>query len=169
MKKEIIKPLVDAGLSQQKIADKLKVSRTTVRHYLEKYNLKTEAIKQCAKCKKRKSTKNFYLRIVNNDTSKPYPKCKTCLLEDKVTAYQLAKQDAIDYKGGSCSICGYSKCNNALEFHHIDPKNKKEQVSKLIGRRVKIKELREELDKCILVCSNCHREIHAGLISSSNI
>lgn len=72
------------------------------------------------------------------------------------------KEMAIEYKGGKCICCGYNKYVGALEFHHLDPKEKDFSISaKGITRSwVKVK---EELDKCILVCSVCHREIHGGV------
>jgi hypothetical protein len=72
------------------------------------------------------------------------------------------KQKAVEYCGGKCCVCGYSKCVEALEFHHKNPNTKDFSISTNTNKawnKVKI-----ELDKCILVCSNCHREIHAGLI-----
>ena len=67
----------------------------------------------------------------------------------------------IAYKGGKCERCGYNKCNRALEFHHIDPGVKDFGISDQINRN--IDDLKAEADKCILVCSNCHAEIHEEL------
>lgn len=64
--------------------------------------------------------------------------------------------------GGKCQICGYNKCNSALEFHHINPEEKDITLSRSIYSWEKTK---QELKKCICVCANCHREIHEGLIS----
>lgn len=66
------------------------------------------------------------------------------------------KRKAVDYMGGKCSICGYNKCLTALEFHHINPKEKE-----IYNSHWKFERNKMELDKCILVCANCHREIHA--------
>jgi len=63
----------------------------------------------------------------------------------------------VEYKGGKCERCGYDKCISALEFHHLDPTTKK---SKNLGTTVAIEKQKAEADKCILVCANCHREIH---------
>jgi len=71
------------------------------------------------------------------------------------------KQKLVDYKGGKCQICGYCKCIDALDFHHINPEEKDFSIS---GGTKSFEHVKSELDKCILVCSNCHREIHAGLI-----
>jgi len=72
------------------------------------------------------------------------------------------KQLAIDYKGGKCEICGYNTCNGALEFHHKDPTEKEFNIARS-GHCRTWENTRQELDKCILVCSNCHKEIHAGI------
>ncbi len=73
------------------------------------------------------------------------------------------KEMSIVYKGGKCKVCGYKKYQGALDLHHIDPKTKDFGIGDKgytrSWERVKI-----ELDKCILVCANCHREIEAGLI-----
>ena len=64
--------------------------------------------------------------------------------------------------GEVCSICGYSKCYEALDFHHLNPQDKEEAPAVLIHRSYNLEEIFKELDKCILVCSNCHREIHSN-------
>ena len=67
------------------------------------------------------------------------------------------KLKLIEYKGGKCEICGYNKCIAALEFHHLDPNEKDFTIS---GSSKSFEHLKEEVDKCILVCANCHRELH---------
>lgn len=79
-------------------------------------------------------------------------------------ARHKTKAELVAYKGGKCQVCGYDKCNEALEFHHIDPSTKSFALSSTNIYK-NIDRLREEADKCVLVCSNCHREIHAGLIN----
>jgi hypothetical protein len=75
---------------------------------------------------------------------------------------QRRKIWAVDAFGGKCGICGYDKCIEALEFHHIDPSQKDFPVSASVANR---QVFVEELKKCICVCSNCHREIHAKTTS----
>ncbi len=70
----------------------------------------------------------------------------------------------VEYKGGKCSICSYDKCIAALEFHHMNPLEKDFAVSKH-GACRSWESTKHELDKCILVCANCHREIHEQLRS----
>lgn len=67
---------------------------------------------------------------------------------------------AIDYKGGKCEKCGYNKCIAALEFHHLDPATKNFGIGSA-GYTRSWEAVKNELDKCILVCSNCHRELHS--------
>jgi len=73
---------------------------------------------------------------------------------------KMIKVMAIEYKGGKCSLCGYNKCNSALDFHHI---NDKKFGLSLKGLTRSWEKTKIELDKCVLVCANCHREIHEGI------
>jgi len=58
-----------------------------------------------------------------------------------------------------CELCGYNKCKRALDFHHITPTDKVEEVGRLM-RDSKSKELiLTEIKKCIVLCANCHREV----------
>lgn len=70
------------------------------------------------------------------------------------------KIHAVNAYGGKCIRCGYNKCIDALEFHHIEEATKKASPSHVI-MRWSWERAKQELDKCILVCANCHREIHA--------
>lgn len=86
--------------------------------------------------------------------------CVTCYVERQKRLRKEKKKRAIAYKGGCCSRCGYNKYDEALEFHHLDP-SEKETGAEI--RHLSWDRLKAELDKCILVCANCHREIHAEL------
>lgn len=70
---------------------------------------------------------------------------------------KILKQKAVLFLGGKCSICGYNKCLAALDFHHINPDEKEFIITNRIRSWAKIE---KELKKCVLVCSNCHRELH---------
>lgn len=78
------------------------------------------------------------------------------------------KKLLVEAKGGRCQACGYARCLVALDFHHIDESTKLFGLSQrgLIHSWDKIV---AESKKCILVCANCHREIHAGLIDVSKL
>jgi len=65
-----------------------------------------------------------------------------------------------EYKRSGCVVCGYNKCSQALDLHHIDPSTKEDSIANLVCGSG-IKKLEEELKKCIILCANCHREHHA--------
>ena len=87
--------------------------------------------------------------------------------EQVLKSDQKKKNRLIRIMGEKCCICGYDKCNAALEFHHKDPNEKEFTISD--NAHIALEKAIEEVKKCILVCANCHREIHAGLIDISNI
>lgn len=93
-------------------------------------------------------TKNKVKKLTNSDA---------VVLWRKRTKIKL-----VEYKGGKCEICGYNKSINALHFHHLNPKEKDFSIS---GKSLSFEKLKTEVEKCILVCSNCHSEIHEGLIT----
>ena len=168
MDRDQLENLINCGLSQRELSSHFNVSQTNVRYWLKKYNLSTGYKKRntlpdrkiCSSCNKEKPNSEFYKRQSRDyDLSS---KCRSCNLEDTLVRQKDFKQQCVDYKGGECQCCGYNKCNGALEFHHIDPKTKKFSISQY--RSSDGYSLTEELDKCVLVCSNCHREIHAGYI-----
>lgn len=74
---------------------------------------------------------------------------------------------AVAYKGGKCEICGYNRCVAALDFHHVDPEKKDFNISKVTRSRL-TQEVKNELDKCVLLCSRCHREVEDGFTKLPN-
>jgi len=72
---------------------------------------------------------------------------------------KMIRKMAIDYKGGKCALCGYDKCLQALEFHHVNGGGKDFGISAK-GYTRSWNQVKSELDKCILLCANCHREVH---------
>lgn len=65
--------------------------------------------------------------------------------------------------GGGCSLCGYARYVGALHFHHVDPAAKSFEIGG--GATRSLARNRQEAAKCVLLCSNCHAEVEAGLIS----
>lgn len=76
------------------------------------------------------------------------------------------KNKAIEFLGDKCMLCGYCRSQAALDFHHIDEKSKSFGLSQ-DGLTRSWEKTKKELKKCILVCANCHREIHVGLLQLS--
>lgn len=72
---------------------------------------------------------------------------------------QRRKQWAVEAFGGKCGICGYNKCIEALDFHHLNPDEKEFTLTASVANRQKFV---NELKKCVCLCSNCHREVHSG-------
>ena len=75
---------------------------------------------------------------------------------------QEFKRLCVIYKGGKCCRCGYDKSIRSLQFHHRDPTIKESNIAPLC--RVSLEIPKAELDKCDLVCANCHGEIHDKLL-----
>ena len=86
-------------------------------------------------------------------------RCKKCNVEGVQKRRDKVKQMAILYKGGKCIKCGYNNCIGALEFHHLDPNEKEFGISK-DGYTKSWENIKLEIDKCVLLCANCHREEH---------
>ena len=115
--------------------------------------------KKCPQCQSvlELNNENYYMR--KNGSFHYY--CKKCLDKKSLNQKRMLKKKAVDYKGGKCSKCSYNRCLGALEFHHIDPTKKDFTITSF--RTYNWNKIRKELDKCICVCANCHREIEYPL------
>ena len=83
---------------------------------------------------------------------------------ERVKAWRhRTKQKMVDAMGGKCQCCGYNTCKEALAFHHIDPAHKDMGFGDVRANPKSWNKVVDELKKCILVCHNCHSEIHAGV------
>ena len=87
----------------------------------------------------------------NRDRRKEY--------KGQVARHRRNKNKLVLYKGGECCICGYKKHNGALDFHHTGVK----KFAIGANRSLSLEKLKKEADKTILVCKNCHAEIHGGI------
>jgi 5-methylcytosine-specific restriction endonuclease McrA len=83
--------------------------------------------------------------------------CYTTIRREKI------KQKCVDYKGGKCQICGYKKSLRGLIFHHRDPSQKDFGIRATKAAATSWDVVKQELDKCDLLCSNCHAEVHDEL------
>lgn len=92
--------------------------------------------------------------------SENHKRCVKCRSEAVQRRRDKLKQLSVDYLGGKCSRCGYCKCIQALDFHHKDPTQKDFSIAHK-GHTRSWERVKSELDKCILLCANCHREVHA--------
>jgi len=116
--------------------------------------------KKCNRCNESKDIQEFYKRKLGGYTAY----CKPCQVLQTLERQKEFKRQCIRYSGGKCCMCGYHKSMCALEFHHINPDEKDFNISMM--NVTKFNDLvKVELDKCILVCSNCHREEHERINS----
>lgn len=88
-----------------------------------------------------------------------YYRCTKCRVEAVHRRRRKVKAMAVEHKGGKCERCGYDKFIGALEFHHKDP-SKKDFAIAAKGHCRSWAKVKEELDKCSMLCSNCHKEVH---------
>lgn len=98
--------------------------------------------------------------------TRKYADRREALIKAVTKRRKKVKQLAVEYKGGLCQICNYSKCIDALEFHHIDPSLKGFGIGAK-GYTRSWDKVRNELDKCVLLCANCHREVESGITQLS--
>lgn len=117
--------------------------------------------KICPKCNIEKDIEDFYIK--DKKTGLRYWCCRKCSSNYTVEKHKKLKIRAVEYKGGKCQICGYDKCMQALIFHHIDPSQKDFTIAQDTSRNWE--KIRLEIDKCALLCQNCHSEVHAGIAS----
>ena len=91
--------------------------------------------------------------------------CYDCIPEgkehDASLIRRLIKNKAVQYKGSKCYICNNTFPNAVYDFHHLDPNQKDFSLGDKTST-VKWEKVQQEIDKCILVCANCHRLIHSG-------
>lgn len=123
--------------------------------------MRNKSTTECSSCGVKLNKNNSYIVKSGTRKGKKQSYCKKCNTKNTVKRLKNNKQRSVDYRGGRCQICGYNKCNDALEFHHIDPEEKEIDPAKLRG--LKWEHQKAELDKCILLCSNCHREVHSKI------
>jgi hypothetical protein len=113
----------------------------------------------CKKCGKRYEFTPGYNPVTKKRNSRNYISvCNSCHTNSKRFE---RKRRMIEYKGGKCQLCGYNKCDRALVFHHLNPNIKQYRFAGNHARKWETMKL--ELDKCILLCQNCHCEVHEGL------
>lgn len=150
--KELLESLIEKGYTRKKVAKELGIGYSTVHWHMARHGLKF--------ANSERKISEYNCRCGETDKNKFYggrkTECKSCFNDVTKEKIRKNKEYAVKYKGGGCSVCGYNKCISALEFHHSDPSQK--DPTWRIGwswERLKI-----EIDKCVLLCANCHREEH---------
>lgn len=142
---------IDEKRTVREISALTQTSISTIRYWYTHHHLRPYSPTSTHQCKCGEiSPTNFY--------GKNKSECKTCANRRSNTRIKSQKLRAITHMGGSCTRCGYDASPSALEFHHTIPAEKEyawDEMRKMSWHKVLL-----ELEKCILVCANCHREIH---------
>lgn len=162
--------LVGEGMSITQIADSVGRSKATVRHWLRGHGLKTRRSEdRRALAEKATSESDLLIRTcaLHGQTtfkrrSPSGYRCLKCRSEAVSLRRRRIKRILVEEAGGACRVCGYARCMAALEFHHLAPAEKAFSLSEE-GVTRSLARARQEAEKCVLLCANCHAEVEAGM------
>ena len=115
----------------------------------------------CSLCKKAKDSSLFLKRYSKGRRGKPSSSCKACFCEGQMVRWNAVKIEIVEKLGGKCAHCNGVFHPSIYDLHHTDPSTKKFDWSEL--RRKSASVMLEEVAKCVLICSNCHRLEHINL------
>ena len=166
--RETLLELVERGLSIRQIAVEVGLSFQAVRHWLTKFGLRTEPL-HYSRRDGEKTPSVFRECPVHGWTdyfrtgTRGYYRCPICTTERVAIRRRRLKQILVAEAGGRCAVCGYDAYSGALQFHHVDPSQKRFGLA-LGGLTRALVEVRQEARKCVLLCGNCHAEVEAGLV-----
>lgn len=161
---------VDAGDSQRALAEAFGVSVVTIRRHLGKHGLRTKARTRraerlaCDAPKEREATCVVHGQTTFCLDTRGSWRCLRCRSDAVARRRRKVKDLLVAEAGGACALCGYRRCARALHFHHLDPDTKRFGLAQG-GWSRSIRVLREEAQKCVLLCSNCHSEVEAGIVT----
>ncbi len=161
-----LEALVDGGASLVEIAEALDRSVSTVRYWLARYEIETtrprgprrrigDGSKTATFDCRRHGRTEFILEGCG------YYRCKQCRSAAVARRRRTVKKRLVAEAGGACVLCGYARCLNALQFHHVEPGSKKFYLA-YRGHSRSIARSRAEMRKCVLLCANCHAEVEGG-------
>lgn len=158
MEREELQKLIDKNLSIRGICKELNKSYSAVRHWLKKYGLKTNH--------KPFNTKYYTEEEKELIRVKRNKKTTTC---NRKRAKERKQQIIETMFNGKCMACGYNHCFQALEFHHKNPDEKSFELNIAKLGQLSMETINDEVSKCVLLCANCHREAHYGLLDISSL
>lgn len=165
IQREDIEELINEDYSFKQLASHFGVSVTVINNWLKKFSLKTKHQRGgTTKDRKPHLCRNCGDTNPNNFRVKKKGLCIKCQRVYQTEQHNKRKAILVQYMGGKCIICGYQTSLSALDFHHLNPDTKEHSIYRTGNiKNTSLDKAKEELTKCILVCSNCHREIHFGL------
>ena len=171
-----LEALLARGYSLRRAARELDRSLATVRHWVRVYELATPRMRNLerARIAREGGTRRATLECDKHgltdfraDRSGRF-RCVTCASDQVTNRRRRVKQILVEEAGGRCALCGYGAYAGALQFHHVDPSAKAFAVSNN-GLTLGIKTIREEANKCVVLCANCHAEVEAGLMTVDGV
>jgi transposase len=163
--KDELERLLRLGMSLREIAKEMDRSLATIRHWMRKFQLRPSPHRHGIPPDKRRLATSYCRRHGRTEfvlEGRGSYRCKRCRVEATVRRRHLLKRILVEEAGGKCILCGYSRCVRALEFHHLDPQTKEFELGQR-GLTRSLAALRAEASKCVLLCSNCHAEVEAGI------
>ena len=161
---------VEAGATQRELATVFGVSVVTIQRHLGRHGLRTRGRTRradrlsCDDTRAREQTCETHGKTTFCLDARGSWRCLCCRSEAVARRRRRVKQMLVDEAGGACVLCGYGRCSRALHFHHLDPGTKRFGLGEG-GWSRGIDALRAEARKCILLCSNCHAEVEAGIVA----
>lgn len=166
LNKAELESLVEEGLTLEEVACRVERSVATVRYWLSAYGLRTHRRRRrCPAGEPERADMECRRHGVTEFVreARGHYRCVTCRLEAVTKRRRAVKRTLVEEAGGKCRICGYSRCQRALQFHHLDPATKKFHLGQG-GAARSMARSRAEARKCVLLCANCHSEVEAGLV-----
>jgi transposase len=169
--RERLEGLIEQDASLQDLAEVLRLSVSTVRHWLDKYDLETKGMgwrRQQTRRAREAGLRHITRECAHHGTTifvlegRGYYRCMKCRQEAVSRWRRRAKGRLIQAAGGRCILCGYDRHPGALHFHHLDPSEKRYTLSRA-GHTRNFAEALEEAKKCVLLCANCHAEVERGV------
>ena len=168
-----LETMVGEGLTIEEIAKRVDRSKTTVRHWLKRYELRTVNRRGRRMKPALLDARDAGVRELVNECpvhgatgyvldGRGYYRCRRCRAEAVTRRRRKMKQVLVAEAGGECRLCGYAGSMGALEFHHLDPAEKRFELNAR-GVAWSLDTLRAEARKCVLLCSNCHAEVEERL------
>ena len=163
--RQLVECLVAEGATLKEIGEAIDRSIATVRYWLRKWDLSRPS--QTARADPATAPRAVQRTCKHHGVTtfglegRGYYRCLLCRQERVSEWRRRVKRILVEEAGGRCQVCGYGRCNAALQFHHLDPHQKQFSLSHDgVARNLAL--ARAEASKCVLLCANCHAEVEVG-------
>ena len=176
---EELERMVSDGLTIAEISESVGRSKGTVRYWLNRYGLRTGRGRGRRSRAGADEAREAGVEVASLECpthgaalhrrdTRGYYRCLRCRQQAVVLRRRKVKAQLVADAGGGCLLCGYCGSLEALQFHHLDPSTKQFGIAQY-GHARSLERMRAEALKCVLLCSNCHAEVEAGVADVSGI